>query len=155
MRRFLSADNLTKASFYPKKYIKKAEQVEKLIFMEEIRQIENELKQLEKKIETIARSFWQEARKHGKAKADYEIASATALLQIYAAETETGDKNTESVRKAMALKHCEKEYVALRIAEAEADSSKEVLRSLVSELSSVQTRAGLIKTEASLANYKT
>lgn len=123
---------------------------------EELHSLEAELKELETKIHKTAELHRNEARAYGEARAKYELASASALLHIYDFESSSGDKNTESVRKAKALKQCEAEYMAYRIAETNADSSREVLRALVAELSSLQSRAKLMMSEASLVagNYK-
>jgi len=123
---------------------------------EELHILEGELKELETKIHKTAELHRNEAKAYGDAKAKFEIAQANALLNIFSFETETGEKNTESVRKAKALKRCESEYMDYRIAEANADSSREVLRAFLAQLTSVQTRCGLLKAEASLVagNYK-
>lgn len=123
---------------------------------EDLHKLEAELKELEKKIHRTAELHRKESKEYGEARAKYELASATALLHIYDFESSSGDKNTESVRKAKALKQCENEYMTYRIAETNSDSSREVLRSFLAQLSSVQTRASLLKAEASLVagNYK-
>lgn len=121
---------------------------------EEIRQIETELKQLEVEISKTATEFRAENKLSANAKAKFEIAQANALLLIHDHETQTGDKLTEAVRKAKALKTCGDDYMTYRIAEATADASKEVLRSKLSELSSTQTRAKLIQVEMDLTRYK-
>lgn len=123
---------------------------------EQIAELETELRELEKKISLTAETFRGEQRTAGEAKANFEIAQARALLAIYEIEAATGDKLTEAVRKAKALKQCDESYLAYRIAESEADASKEVLRATLAQLSSVQSRCGLLKAEASLVtgNYK-
>lgn len=123
---------------------------------EELHELEQALRDLESKISKTAQTHRNEAVTYGNAKGTYEIRNAEVLIGIYDDEISTGCKLTEAVRKAKAMKGTEKEYMAMRLAEMQMDSSKEVLRAFLAVLSSTQTRCSLLKAEASLvaANYK-
>ena len=116
----------------------------------ELTKLDGQLSDLETKIREMSDTHRTEAKKFGDSKSKFEIANAGALLAIFELEASSGEKLTESIRKAKALKQCEKEYTDYRVSEAEMDSSREVLRSLQAELSSVQTRCSLFKAEMNL-----
>ncbi|MBX3288330.1 MAG: hypothetical protein KF855_03200 [Acidobacteria bacterium] len=117
--------------------------------MHEINEIETSLKDCEGAIATAAMDYGKIAVSAARARADYDLAYAQELLKISA----DGEKRTVGEKEALTLIAVQSLFMDCRIREAEADALKRRIGALQSVLTSLQTRASLIKTERSLTNY--
>lgn len=116
---------------------------------EQIEKITGELEGYETQLYAASIEYKSLAHDAAMKRADYDVAWAQEMLKV-SAQTEVkmtvGEKeSTVTVIVASRLKDC-------RIAEALASGAKEHLRALQANLTSIQTRASLLKTERSLVN---
>jgi len=122
--------------------------------MEHIREIENKLRELESDMYEASTEYRKLAYDAALKRATYDVDYAKELLSI-TNKNDTAVKMTVAEREAITVKAVESQLRDCRIAEALADASKRHLGVLQSLLSSVQTRASLIKTERSLVSGMT
>ena len=116
--------------------------------MDEIRKIEAEIRLLEMKIDSLGDLFKKtEAKAAANKKADWLKADAEAKIKIYEDEVNTKTKTTDAIRAAKAIVECDAQFREMQTAVNDFNASKEVLRSLQSQLSGKQSRLGLYKSE--------
>jgi hypothetical protein len=118
--------------------------------MDHITEIEGELRNIEGELYTASVEFKRLASDAAQKRATYDVAYATEFLKI---QTNKELKLTVPAIESLAVQTVQTQLVACRIAEALADGSKRHLGTLQSLLSSIQTRASLIKTERSFGAY--
>lgn len=122
---------------------------------DELVEIEKQIKDLEGKIHGQAQQLKKDARRFAKANADYKLKEAEELVRLNDEEIEDpAVKRTEKVRNSLALQAAKEEYREYRIAEMEFESTKDVIGALKSEMSGLQTRAGLFKLDMELQGRK-
>lgn len=117
--------------------------------MHEINEIEKSLKDCEAAIADAAMDYGKIAVSAARARADYDLAYAQELLKVSA----DGEKRTVGEKEALTLLAVQKLFMDCRIKEAESEALKRRIGSLQSVLTSLQTRASLIRVERSLTNY--
>lgn len=109
-----------------------------------------ELAQIEADIFNASTEFSKQAVVAAKSRLTYDLAYAEAILRLKPADASI--KITVPEREALAIKQCSSQMTDARIAEAELDAAKKHLEALRAILSSIQTRASLLKAEAFAAN---
>lgn len=119
---------------------------------EEITTVENELKAYEVELYNAAKDYKELARSAAEKRAAYDVAFAQELLKL---KGDTELKATVPEREALAVVAVQNSLTGCRIAESLADGAKRHLGAIQSILTSVQTRASLLKTERSLVNMMT
>lgn len=92
------------------------------------------------------------AIEHGEAEHGYRKAQAMKYLEIMAAQGE-GKKPTEPHLKAMIDLACEKEMLRVRLAEANHEAARELVKSLQAQISALQSLLSLEKAEAEAIRY--
>lgn len=117
--------------------------------MEQITQITKELENYEKQLYDASVEYRSLARDAAEKRARYDVAYAQEFLKN---STNKDMKLTVPACEALTVQQVQAELTACRIAEALADGSKRHLSALQSNLTSLQTRASLLKTERSLVN---
>lgn len=111
--------------------------------------LERELIEIQKEIRNEGDGYARYAIDAGQKRAAYDLAKAKQMLQLL----NFPEKRTVGEKEAMVDVAVEKELTDVRIAESLANASRERLKALLAELSAIQTRASLIKTERSLVGY--
>ena len=109
--------------------------------------IDNELKDCEKSLFTASTEYRDLAEDAARKRASYDVAFAKEMLVLKGG---TNLKATVPEREAMAIVNVQQSLTDCRIAEALAEGSKRHLTTLQSIITSIQTRAALIKVELSL-----
>lgn len=117
---------------------------------EQIHQITSELEAYETQLYAASVEYKSLAREAAIKRADYDVAWAQEMLKL-----PTDIKMTVAEKEAQVVVIVEDRLRACRIAEAIADGAKRHLAALQSNLTSIQTRASLLKTERSLVNMMT
>jgi hypothetical protein len=107
-------------------------------------QIENELLRLTKALETASNEYTELCRLAARARDDYDVAKARALLK-------TNKELKVDEKKAEALLACEPLMRDAHIQESMRDAMKERIRALSDILNATQTRASFLKEEMRLA----
>lgn len=115
---------------------------------EQIHSIEGELKGYETELYAASSEYKTLAQDAAAKRATYDVAYATEFLKSKTGGEKVTDKMAESLT-VVAVQH---QLTAARIAEALADASKRRMTAIQSNLTSVQTRASLLRTERSLVN---
>jgi hypothetical protein len=115
---------------------------------EEIHQITQELAAYESQLYAASIEYRDLIRDAATKRAVYDVAFAQELLKI----TAKGDKMTVAEKESLTIMAVQNQLTECRIAEAIADGAKRHLTALQSNLTSIQTRASLLKTERSLVN---
>lgn len=115
---------------------------------EELFAIEKELKDYEAKLYAASTEYKRLAQDAATKRATYDVAYATEFLKITTGEM----KMTVPATESLAVQNVQESLTSCRIAEALADGAKRHLVTLQSIISSIQTRAGLFKTEKSFSN---
>ncbi len=123
--------------------------------VEQINKILSELEDYEKQLYSASMEYRELAGDAAQKRATYDVSYSQAILTISNKCDTDGIKMTVPERDALAVNTIQNDLKACRIAEALADGSKRHLGTLQSLLSSVQTRASLLKTERSLVNMYT
>jgi hypothetical protein len=118
------------------------------LFMDQIHGILKELEDYEKELYAASTDYRELARDAAEKRARYDVAYAVELLKLREQEL----KLTVPEREAMTVQTVQNQLTACRIAEALADGAKRHLGALQSNLTSLQTRASLLRTERSLVN---
>lgn len=118
---------------------------------EEISQITQELENYESQLYAASVEYKSMAQDAAVKRADYDVAYAQEMLKASAVE----GKRTVAEKEAEVVVIVANQMRAARIAEAMADGAKRHLTALQSNLTSIQTRASLLKTERSLVNMYT
>lgn len=116
--------------------------------MEQIHQITQELEGYESQLYAASVEYKDLIRDAATKRANYDVAYAQELLKVSQFE----GKMTVVEKESLAVVAVQTQLVACRIAEALADGAKRHLAALQSNLTSIQTRASLLKTERSLVN---
>ena len=116
---------------------------------EQIKNIEKELENYESELYECSAEYRHLATDAATKRAAYDVRWAQELLKI---ATNKDLKLTVPEKEAMVTTLVQDELSACRIAEAMASGSKERLKALQANLTSVQTRASLLKTARSLVN---
>ena len=117
--------------------------------MEHITDIEQELRRYEAEIYSASTEYKNLVQDAARKRAAYDVSFAGEILKL---REDKDLKATVPEKEAIAVKNVQTLLTDCRIAESLAEGSKRHLVTLQSLLSSVQTRASLIKTERSLAN---
>lgn len=115
---------------------------------EQIHKIAEELEGYETQLYAASVEFRSLAHDAAIKRADYDVAYAQEMLKASAVE----GKRTVAEKEAEVVVIVANQMRAARIAEAMADGAKRHLTALQSNLTSIQTRASLLKTERSLVN---
>lgn len=116
--------------------------------MEELHQIERELKGYETDLYSASTEYKRLAREAAEKRAQYDVDYAKEYLKV----SNDGVKRTVPATESLVVQIVERQLTDCRIAEALAEGSKRHLGAIQSVLNSVQTRASLLKTERSLVN---
>lgn len=116
---------------------------------EQLHAIIQELESYEKQLYAASADYRSLIRDAAEKRATYDVAYAQAILKL---KGDTELKATVPERDALAVVAVQHQLTACRIAEALADGAKRHLGALQSNLTSLQTRASLLKTERSLTN---
>jgi hypothetical protein len=119
---------------------------------EQLTQIEQELQTIETGLYKASIEYRELARDAAAKRAAYDVRWAQELLKV---QTNKDAKLTVGEKEAMVTAIVQIDLTHCRIAEALADGSKRHLQTLQSILSSIQTRASLLKTERSLSAFST
>jgi hypothetical protein len=122
---------------------------------EELHKIEQELANYETQLYAASTEYRDYRRDAAEKRADYDVSYANAILTISNKADTEGIKMNVVEKESLAVKSVANQLKACRIAEALAEGSKSHLITLQSILSSVQTRASLLKTERSLVSMMT
>lgn len=118
---------------------------------EQIAQITQELEAYETQLYAASVEYRDLIRDAATKRAIYDVSYAQELLKI----TAKGEKMTVADKESMTVVTVQNQLTECRIAEAIADGAKRHLMALQSNLTSIQTRASLLKTERSLVNMMT
>lgn len=116
---------------------------------EQITTLEQELIDIQREIRVEGDGYARYAIDAGQKRAAYDLGKAKAMLRLM----NDKEKRTVGEKEAMVDVAVEKELTDVRIAESLANASRERLKALLAELTAIQTRASLIKTERSLVSY--
>lgn len=121
-----------------------------------INQLNSELIAVENDIRELVDGFKTDAVNAAKAKAAHEIKRAKTLIEIANREKglDRNSRSTEIIRDALATEAAEIEYLNYKVTTAIADAGRESLRALQAVLTSIQTRARLMQTEANVSGYE-
>lgn len=119
---------------------------------ERIEIIEKELENYESELYECSAEYRQLAIDAATKRAEYDVAYAQEMLKV-SAQTEV--KMTVAEKESAVVVIVANQLKSCRIAEAMASGAKERLRALQANLTSVQTRASLLRTERSLVNMMT
>lgn len=119
---------------------------------EQINQIAQELEAYETQLYAASVEFRSLAQDAAVKRAEYDVAYAQEMLKV-SAQTEV--KMTVAEKESAVVVIVADRLKACRIAEALADGAKRHLTALQSNLTSIQTRASLLKTERSLVAMMT
>lgn len=117
-------------------------------------EILKELEKLEAEILEAAQMLGLDAMNAAKARAEYDLGYAKAILRESSAIGEDGKKRTVSTIEAVALLAVEQEMLDARLSEAMLEASKKRFEAIRTVISSVQSRASLIGIEANLVKFK-
>lgn len=117
---------------------------------EEIHQIAQELEAYETQLYAASVEYRSLARDAAVRRAEYDVAWAQEMLRL-----PTDVKMTVAEKESSVVVIVQDRLKECRIAEAIADGAKRHLMALQSNLTSIQTRASLLKTERSLVNMMT
>lgn len=120
--------------------------------VEQIERIEAELQNYESELYEASSEYRHLAVDAATKRADYDVAYAQEMLKV-SAQTEV--KMTVAEKESTVIVIVASQLKSCRIAEALASGAKERLRALQSNLTSLQTRASLLKTERSLVAMMT
>ena len=115
--------------------------------IEHLLEIDKELQGYEAGLYSASAEYKQLAKEAAEKRATYDVAFAQEMLNL---KGKSDLKATVPEREAMAVVNVQKFMTDCRIAEAMAEGSKRHLATLQAILSSVQTRAQLMKVELSL-----
>ncbi len=115
--------------------------------------IDNDLLKCEKALQEMQNQYGQIASDAANARYVYDQAYADAVIEI--ANREFEKKPTVPVLEAMATKAVANEQKAAREAESKLDAAKKHIVTLSTIVSSVQTRAGIMRVERELDRYST
>lgn len=118
---------------------------------EQIAQIEQELHGYESELYECSAEYRTLAVDAATKRAIYDVAYAQEFMQTKL----SGDKMTDKTAESLTVIAVQTQLTSCRIAEAMADACKRRLTALQSNLTSVQTRASLLRTERSLVNMMT
>lgn len=116
--------------------------------MEQIYQIEIELKEKESELYTASVEYSTLISKAAEKRVLYDVAYAQEYLKV----STDGEKRTVAATESMVLVVVQRQFTECRIAEAMADGAKRHLATLQGLLTSIQTRSKLLTTERSLLN---
>lgn len=116
----------------------------------DINDLNRSLQQAEVELLSTASDYAAFALDAAQKRAQYDLRWAQELLKV---ATNKDVKLTVPEKEAMVTNLVQDELTACRIAEAMANASKAKLDALKSTLSSIQSRAALLKTEAFVANH--
>jgi len=116
---------------------------------EQINKIISELEGYESELYKASVDYKNLARDAAEKRATYDVAYAVEFLKN---TTNKDLKLTVPATEALTVQTVQNQLIACRIAEALAEGAKRHLNALQSNLTSVQTRASLLKTERSLTN---
>ena len=114
---------------------------------EQISKILMELENYEQQLYAASIEYKQLASDAAQKRADYDVAWAQEMLKL-----PTDVKMTVAEKESTVVTIVAERLRATRIAEALAEGAKRHLSALQSNLTSLQTRASLLKTERSLVN---
>ncbi len=117
---------------------------------EQVHQIEQELQAYESQLYAASIEYRSLAQDAATKRAEYDVAWAQEMLKL-----PTDIKMTVGEKEAQVVVIVADRLRACRIAEAIADGAKRHLSALQSNLTSIQTRAALLRTERSLVNMMT
>lgn len=117
---------------------------------EEVHRITQELEAYETQLYAASVEYRDLIRTAATKRAEYDVAWAQEMLQL-----PTDVKMTVGEKEAQVVVIVADRLRECRIAEAIADGAKRHLMALQSNLTSIQTRASLLKTERSLVNMMT
>src|SRR5688572_3784999 len=117
---------------------------------EQIHKIEKELQNYEAELYTASVDYKDLAHSAAVQRAEYDVAWAQEMLKL-----PTDVKMTVAEKEAQVVKIVANQLRSCRIAESLAEGAKRHLSALQSNLTSIQTRASLLKTERSLVNMMT
>jgi hypothetical protein len=116
---------------------------------EQITKILVELENYEKELYAASVEYKDLARDAAEKRATYDVAWAQELLKI---PNDKDHKMTVGEKEALVTQLVQTQLRSARIAESLAEGAKRHLSALQSNLTSIQTRASLLKTERSLVN---
>ncbi len=116
---------------------------------EQIHSILKELERYEGELYTASNDYRNLIKDAATKRADYDVAYAQEMLKL-----PTDIKMTVGEKESTVVKIVAQQLKDCRIAEAIADGAKRHLGAIQSNLTSVQTRASLLKTERSLVNMQ-
>lgn len=121
---------------------------------EQAHKINAELEAIEKEIFTLAKQYRVYAAKAVKARNNYDIEKDKQLLAVRLKCELEGIKANADEKTAMAKENYAEFMIAARESETMLDCCQKDIQSANARLSSIQTRARLLKTEADLTNYR-
>ena len=114
-----------------------------------INELNDQLQNIERELYDASGEYKDLALTAAGLRATYDVRYAQEYLKV---TTNAGDKKmTVAATEALVIDIVQHDLSAARIAEAKADAAKRHLATLQSLLTSVQTRASLMKTELRLA----
>lgn len=116
-----------------------------------IDQIEQELREHEQSLFSVAKQYRTIARTAAEKRVIYDVQWANAIEDITKEAVEAGTKITVAEKEAKAVLKVATELDDCRMAEADVDAAKKYIDTMQTILSSVQTRAKLMQMEMSLA----
>lgn len=122
--------------------------------VDQIHTLNNELYASERALRDAAGDYRTQVRDAAEKRVDYDIAWAKAILVIHDNCDKNAIKMTVGEKESLAVVECAQVLTECRISEALADAAKKFLDAEQSVLSSIQSRARLMQTEAGLTNYK-
>ena len=117
---------------------------------EDITRINEQLMKIEKDLYKASTEYRELSIDAAGKRAAYDVRYASEFLK---ASQDSTIKRTVPATEAFVVEVVSHDLSECRIAEAKAEAAKRHLATLQSLLSSVQTRASLLKTERSMANY--
>lgn len=117
---------------------------------EQLHAIEKELEAREAQLYDASVEYKSLAYDAALKRATYDVDYANSILEISSKADSEGVKMTVIEKENLAVKSVQNQLKECRIAEAMADGSKRHLVTLQSIISSIQTRASLLKTESRL-----
>lgn len=93
------------------------------------------------------------AEAHARAEHEYRQARAAKLVEVCALTDENGKKLTEAHRGALVDIAADKLMLRVRLAEAEHESAWELVKSLKTQISALQSLLGAVRAEAEAVKY--
>jgi hypothetical protein len=96
----------------------------------------------------------QAAKEHGLAEHAYRQSRAVELVRVCGLNDENGKKLTEAHRAALVDIATDKAMYRVRLAEAEHEAAWELVKSLKTQISALQSLLGAVRAEAEAVTYR-